>query len=1048
MWRPRTLTQKFSLAIIAATCALLVLTILVGYFTARSALVRQTDAEALKQVQATAQTMDAYVDRVAVLPRSIGARQQTVGSEPDAETIPFLARLLENIPPEEAHGVYLAFDGKQPGDPEFMPWVDRNSSPKALAGSRDPSLAWYQEAKKTRRVFVSEPYFDAHGSRITVVSVTMPFYDAQSKLLGVAGADLSLEWIQVIANYLRLRTGPESDQQAASNPGAGSQQGEYAFLISRAGKVLAHPNAKLVLRENYGGADVAQLEDGRVVAGTPEGIAAIRLNGVRRRIYWATAPLTRWKVALAVPESTILAPALALATRTSIVAVLSVLMMALLVVFVSGKLTEPVRRLTFATAGVMKQDYQATGELAAVALRGDELGRLAGDFTLMVEEVAARERRLKEAEERLRRSEQYFRSLIENTSDVIALLDRHGVVTYCSPALARVLGVSPEEAVGKRIIHRAVPTEAGAVQLAFRRCLGVPHASSQARFRAIHSDGRIRFLEATWNNLLDDPAVKGVVLNLRDVTEREQAERLEKEKKAADVANQAKSAFLANMSHELRTPLNAIIGYSEMLQEIAEEEGQPDYIPDLKKINGAGKHLLELINGVLDISKIEAGKMDLYLETFEVSKLIEDVSAVIDPLAKKNGNALRLEIAEGGRGPIHADQTKLRQSLFNLLSNACKFTKNGQVTLAVERDADEGDEQKIRFHVSDTGIGITEAQIGKLFQAFQQADSSTTKQFGGTGLGLVISRHCCRMMGGDITVKSELGYGTTFTLVLPVHVRETPVPPAATSEQDEVTVDDVDIDLPPDARVILSIDDDPHTGELLRHNLRKLSFRIESASNGEDGLRRARELRPDAILLDVTMPGMDGWEVLTAIKSDPDLESIPVILLTMVEDRKMAFSLGAADYLMKPVDREQLAAALAKCVGPDTQRRVLIVDDSSDNRRLLRAMLEKQGWTVREAEHGREGLGALEQALSDAILLDLMMPVMDGFEFAEHLRRDERWRSIPVVVVTAKELSLQDRARLSGLVKGILERGGGEMTDVVDTVLQTLQGQLTELHGS
>jgi PAS domain S-box-containing protein len=1045
MWRPRTLTQKLSLAIIAATCALLVLTILVGYFTARSVLVRQTDAEALKQVQATAQTMDAYVDRVAVLPRSIGARQQTVGSAPDAETVPFLADLLENVPPEEAQGVYLAFEGKKPSDPGFMPWVDRNSSPKALVGSRDPSLAWYQEAKKTGKMFVSEPYFDANGSRTTVVSVTMPFYDAQSHLLGVAGADLSLEWIQVIANYLRLRTGQENDP--AANPGSADQKGEYAFLISRAGKVLAHPNAQLVLRENYAGADVSQLEDGRVVAATPEGIAAIRLNGVPRRIYWATAPLTRWKVALAVPESTILAPALALATRTSIVAVLSVVMMALLVVFVSGKLTEPVRRLTFATAGVMKQDYQATGELAAVASRGDELGRLAGDFTLMVEEVAARERRLKEAEESLRRSEQYFRSLIENTSDVIALLDRHGVVTYCSPALARVLGVPPEEAVGKRIINRAVPTEAGAVQLAFRRCLGVPHASSQARFRAIHSDGRIRFLEATWNNLLDDPAVNGVVLNLRDVTEREQAERLEKEKKAADVANQAKSAFLANMSHELRTPLNAIIGYSEMLQEIAEEEGQPDYIPDLKKINGAGKHLLELINGVLDISKIEAGKMDLYLETFEVSKLIEDVSAVIDPLAKKNSNTLRLEIAEGGRGPMHADQTKLRQSLFNLLSNACKFTKNGQVTLAVERDAGppngSEDEQKIRFHVSDTGIGITEAQIGKLFQAFQQADSSTTKQFGGTGLGLVISRHFCRMMGGDITVKSEPGHGTTFTLVLPVRVRETPVPPPAASDSDGVNVDDVDIDLPPDARVILSIDDDPHTGELLRHNLRKLSFRIESAGNGEDGLRRARELHPDAILLDVSMPGMDGWEVLTAIKSDPEIESIPVILLTMVEDRKMAFSLGAADYLMKPVDREQLAGALAKCVGPGTQRRVLIVDDSSDNRRLLRAMLEKQGWTVREAEHGREGLEALEQALPDAILLDLMMPVMDGFEFAEHLRRNERWRLIPVVVVTAKELSLQDRARLSGLVKGILERGGGEMTDVVDTVLQTLQGQLT-----
>src|SRR5262249_4160981 len=297
-----------------------------------------------------------------------------------------------------------------------------------------------------------------------------------------------------------------------------------------------------------------------------------------------------------------------------------------------------------------------------------------------------------------------------------------------------------------------------------------PEATGTVEYRVRAHDGAWRSIESTISNALNDPAVEGILVNSRDVTERKQAEKLQKEKLAADAANHAKSSFLANMSHELRTPLNAILGYSEMLQEEAQDRGQEDLLPDLAKIHTAGTHLLELINAVLDISKIEAGKMDLYLESFSVAKIAQDVGAIIQPLTQKNSNKLVTVVSEDA-GSMHADLTKVRQSLFNLLSNASKFTHNGTITLNICRESSPlGD--WIVFRVTDSGIGMTQDQIDKLFEAFTQADSSTTRKFGGTGLGLAISRRFCRMMGGDITVTSEMGTGSTFTVRLPARVTD------------------------------------------------------------------------------------------------------------------------------------------------------------------------------------------------------------------------------------------------------------------------------------
>ncbi|HKZ04494.1 MAG TPA: GAF domain-containing protein, partial [Methylomirabilota bacterium] len=485
---------------------------------------------------------------------------------------------------------------------------------------------------------------------------------------------------------------------------------------------------------------------------------------------------------------------------------------------------------------------------------------------------------------------------------------------------------------------------------------------------------------------------------------------IEDKSRQLEVADRHKSEFLANMSHELRTPLNAIIGYSEMLQEDASDLGAEQFMDDLKKINAAGKHLLELINAVLDLSKIEAGKMELYLESFDVAGLVHDIAAVIQPLADKNGNRLDVQCPDGV-GAMHADLTKVRQALFNLLSNACKFTERGTVALAVARTVADGQEW-IEFQVRDTGIGMTPDQLAKLFEAFTQADAATTRKYGGTGLGLALSRRLCRMMGGDVTAESESGHGSTFTIRLPAAVRETAEETPIPSEPAEPARTGVG--------TVLVIDDEATVRDLMQRFLSREGFRVVTAATGEDGLRRARELGPDSITLDVMMPGMDGWAVLSALKADRELADIPVVMLTIVDDKNLGYALGAADYLTKPIDRERLSAVLGKY---RRDQPVLVVDDDAEVRALLRRMLEPSGYAVVEADNGRAALERLREIKPSVILLDLMMPEMDGFEFVDAFRRQDIWRAIPIVVITAKDLGREERERLNGYVQKVLQKG-------------------------
>jgi signal transduction histidine kinase/DNA-binding response OmpR family regulator len=515
----------------------------------------------------------------------------------------------------------------------------------------------------------------------------------------------------------------------------------------------------------------------------------------------------------------------------------------------------------------------------------------------------------------------------------------------------------------------------------------------------------------------------GTVAIYTDITELKQMSiDLQRSKEVAETANEAKSTFLANMSHELRTPLNAIIGITEMLKEDAEEFGQDDFTEPLDRISRAGKHLLSLINEILDLSKIEAGKLDFHLEDFDISGLVADVTTTVQSLADANGNQLEVRCAEN-LGSMRADLTRVRQIVLNMLSNACKFTKNGTVTIDVRiEDGALGDQ--VILKVSDTGIGITPEQIDKLFKEFSQADSSTTRQFGGTGLGLAISRRLARMMSGDIEVASVPGEGSTFIVRIPRVVA-----------QGQLSDDSMEQDTYPDEprSVVLGkgggnralvVDDDQSARELMRRLLAKEGFDVITARDGVEGLELARKLEPSVITLDVLMPRLDGWDFLRQLKADPALADIPVIMVTIVDESGRGYSLGASDYITKPVDREQMRHLLEKYRRRSKEPRVLLIEDDETTRTMMRRILDSYGWQVFEADNGRSALDVIDEAAPNLILLDLMMPEMDGFEFLEALRHDPNHHGVAVVVVTAADLSADDHRRLNGCVEHVIQKSG------------------------
>ena len=504
-------------------------------------------------------------------------------------------------------------------------------------------------------------------------------------------------------------------------------------------------------------------------------------------------------------------------------------------------------------------------------------------------------------------------AMLENAVDGVIIIDDKGVVQLLNPAVERMFGYQAHEVLGQNVSmlmpepHRSQHDRniQAYLETGNSKIIGIGR-----EVKGQHKDGTVFPCHLSVAEVCDGERrfFTGFV---HDIIDRKQAEKeMQEARAAAEEANRAKSAFLANMSHELRTPMNAIIGYSEMLLEEAEDTDLEEFVPDLQKIRQAGKHLLSLINDVLDLSKIEAGKMGLFLESFELDSVLDEVEATVKPLVAHNGNQLKVH-RDHDLGNVRADLTKLRQALFNLLSNASKFTENGTISMSVWRERRDVGEYFF-FQVVDTGIGIAPDKLGKLFDDFTQADASTTRRFGGTGLGLAITKRFCQMMGGDVSVASTLGEGATFTMHVPVEVKPLTRKKSPADDSNVESEQTSNENIAVNKGTILVIDDDADSRDLLQRTLSKDGFHVVAVSEGEKGLHLAKQLHPTVITLDVVLPGTDGWSVLKALKSDLRLRDIPVVMLTMVDNKTKGYKLGAAEYMMKPVDRDILLRTLRK----------------------------------------------------------------------------------------------------------------------------------------
>ena len=634
----------------------------------------------------------------------------------------------------------------------------------------------------------------------------------------------------------------------------------------------------------------------------------------------------------------------------------------------------------------------------------------------------------KRAERRLRASEQRFRTLIDATSAIIWTTEPDGTMAGEQAPWTRFTGQSTELLAGSGWMACVHEDDRAQTRDCWAEAL---RAEAQAQPALLDLEHRLRRQDGQWRHMAVRAApirdaetgeLREWIGSHSDITERVLAEQASAEaKEAAEAANHAKSQFIANMSHELRTPLSAVIGYSEMLAEEIEDLGQTVLLPDVHKIETNARHLLSLINDVLDLSKIEANRISIYAETFDGDQLIEEVVQAVGSLISRRSNTLDV-VHPASLGQLTTDHVKLRQCLFNLLSNAAKFTDHARITLEAHRLHD-GTMDWVELAVRDEGIGMSPEQLGRLFERFAQADASTTRQFGGTGLGLAITRAFARRLGGDVAVTSVAGAGSTFTLRIPAQL-----PAHLDGDGDDQT--GAQDTIAPATNGILVVDDDPSTRDLLSRFLTREGFVVHVAADGREGLEAARRLRPRAVLLDVTMPHLDGWSVLHAIRHDAEIAATPVVMVTVINEHSIGYSLGATDYLVKPIEWSALKHVVDR-FRPHATGDVLVIDDDPDARHRLRTMLTRNGWSVVEAANGREALNRVVDAVPALVLLDLMMPQMDGFAFLTQFRATPGMGHVPVVVLSAKDITAQDRAVLDSQAARVIQKGATTMHDLV-----------------
>jgi PAS domain S-box-containing protein len=618
----------------------------------------------------------------------------------------------------------------------------------------------------------------------------------------------------------------------------------------------------------------------------------------------------------------------------------------------------------------------------------------------------------------------FLDSMIENIPNMIFVKDAKELrFVRLNRAGEDLLGFSREELIGKNDFD-FFPTEQAEhfvsldrETLRNGRLVDIPEEVIQTKNKGA------RILHTKKIPILDPGGEPLFLLGIsEDITEARKAqEAVRKAQEEAERANRAKSEFLASMSHELRTPLNAILGFSELLSDDSTDQFDKETRRRfLDQIHSSGQHLLQLINDILDLSKVEAGQMELHLESVELGSLIQDVRATIEPLARSKSIALNAESTR--EISLIADSAKVRQMLLNLVSNAIKFTPTGgRIDIRIRRL-----ESWVEIAVSDSGIGIAKEDLGRLFTEFQQLDAGPGRQQEGTGLGLALTRRFAELHGGQVIVESEVGKGSTFTLRLPLQsaAREAtaPIAPPAVAITDP-------------SRLVLVVDDNPQAAEILSRYLHTGGFQTAVARTGPEALRMAGELKPVAITLDILLPEVDGWEVLNRLKADEATQNIPVVVVSVVDNPSLGRALGAFDYFVKPVDGKALLSRLGQYTFTtkvkSEQVRVLVVDDEPANLDLLEALLTPAGFGVLRAGSGREGIDMAISEMPSLILLDLMMPELTGFDVVEALRAKEATREIPIMVLTAKTLTEDDKTALNGQVAAIFQRNsvaGTELT--------------------
>ncbi len=650
--------------------------------------------------------------------------------------------------------------------------------------------------------------------------------------------------------------------------------------------------------------------------------------------------------------------------------------------------------------------------------------------------TARHNRRLAELRERtvIARS----REVLNQMDVFVCIWDMNGRTLFANDRYCRLVGEPVDRLVGQTMRDTSPVALQDALQLQGSSEESIAPPVLKKKELVLTNDGIVQHFLIDQFPLLgidgkqDSQCVIGV-----EVTELKEFEAsLILAKEEAIEATTAKSRFLANMSHELRTPLNAIIGYAEILDEEAEDDGLDEYRSDLQRILEAGRHLLSLINDILDLSKIEAGKMELNIETFSLESVLSGVITTAKPLIEKNGNKFILNCDLMDQ-TLRSDDTRLRQILLNLLSNAAKFSSDGEVLLSVNKK-EIGGVPGLEMIVQDTGIGMSPEQLERLFGEFNQADSSISKRFQGTGLGLAICKRLAIFLGGDIAVESEEGVGSSFILWTPLDVGSSTPDDILPQISDLHTLAETQPASKPIKREdasILVIDDDANSRELLARYITSVGMQVSTAANGLEGIKRAGQTRPDAIVLDVFMDGLSGWEVLHRLKADADVRNIPIIMCSISDDQKKAASLGAVEMLTKPVNKDVFVQAVRRHSKGEHTGTILVVDDLKANRDVIISQLSDLGTDFIEAENGKDALEKLETVDTlHSVVLDLMMPEMDGFEFLEKFRSLDKWRDVSVFVLTAMTLTAEDRKQLAVNTQSIFSRSDRSLDNVLGEV--------------